>query len=100
MLMGSDCPSISSDLIIVCAQQLNTHDVVMLPAEDGGYALIGTQHDYPGLFDSIPWGTDQVLATTRQRIKQLALNAAFPATVWDVDRPDDWQRWQGINAPV
>ncbi|MDQ7728122.1 TIGR04282 family arsenosugar biosynthesis glycosyltransferase [Halomonas sp. SpR8] len=100
MVMGSDCPSITSDLITTCAQQLTTHDVVMLPAEDGGYGLIGTHRDYPGLFELIPWGSDRVLSATRQRIETLGLHASYPATVWDVDRPQDWQRWQTIKSSV
>ncbi|MGE6606023.1 TIGR04282 family arsenosugar biosynthesis glycosyltransferase [Halomonas sp. NPDC076908] len=93
MLMGSDCPSITSALIITCAQQLAAHDVVILPAEDGGYGFVGTRQDYPTLFEDIPWGTKSVLTTTQLRIKALGLHAAYPATIWDVDRPEDWQRW-------
>ncbi|SBR51314.1 TIGR04282 family arsenosugar biosynthesis glycosyltransferase [Halomonas sp. HL-93] len=100
MVMGSDCPSVTSDLITACAQRLTSHEVVLLPAEDGGYGLIGTQHDYPGLFELIPWGSDRVMAATRQRIEALGLRASYPATVWDVDRPADWQRWKGIQAPM
>ena len=100
LVMGSDCPSVTSDLIMTCAQRLVSHEVVVLPAEDGGYGLIGTRRDYPGLFELIPWGSDQVMAATRQRIEALGLRASYPATVWDVDRPADWQRWKGIQAPV
>lgn len=100
MLMGSDCPSITSALVTICAQQLASHDVVMLPAEDGGYGLVGTRHDYPSLFDDIPWGTQSVLTTTQQRIEALNLRAAYPATIWDVDRPEDWQRWQGLPVSM
>lgn len=96
VVIGSDCPSIDSALLTTCVQQLDTHDVVLLPAEDGGYGLIGTQRDYPGLFELIPWGSDKVLGATRQRIEALGLRASYPATVWDIDRPDDWQRWKAI----
>lgn len=100
MVMGSDCPSITSALITACAQQLNRHEVVILPAEDGGYGLIGAQHDYPDLFEGIPWGSHQVLSATRQRIEALGLRAAYPATIWDIDRPEDWQRWKGAAAAL
>ncbi|TVP52208.1 MAG: glycosyltransferase [Halomonas sp.] len=100
MLMGSDCPSISADIIAICAQQLATHDVVILPAEDGGYGFVGTRQDYPSLFEGIPWGTQQVLTTTQQRIETLGLHAAYPATIWDVDRPEDWQRWKGLTISM
>lgn len=98
MLMGSDCPSITSALITTCAQQLASVDVVMLPAEDGGYGFVGTRQDYPALFEDIPWGTKSVLTTTKQRIRHLGLSAAYPETIWDVDRPEDWQRWK--SAPL
>lgn len=100
MLIGSDCPSITSALISTCAQQLTRYNVVILPAEDGGYGFIGTQQDYPTLFEDIPWGTQSVLTTTRQRIEALGLNAAYPATIWDVDRPEDWQRWKALAISV
>ncbi|MGP9767669.1 TIGR04282 family arsenosugar biosynthesis glycosyltransferase [Halomonas sp. AOP13-D3-9] len=96
MLMGSDCPSITSTLMTTCAQQLASYDVVILPAEDGGYGFVGTRQDYPTLFADIPWGTQSVLTTTQQRIKELGLRAAYPATIWDVDRPEDWQRWKAL----
>jgi uncharacterized protein len=100
MVMGSDCPSITSELISASAQQLATHQVVILPAEDGGYGLIGTQRDYPMLFDTIPWGTSNVLTSTQQCIQALGLHAVYPATIWDVDRPEDWQRWKGLAISV
>lgn len=100
MLMGSDCPSITSALITTCAQQLASHDVVILPAEDGGYGFVGARQDYPALFENIPWGTQGVLATTQQRIAALGLRVAYPATIWDVDRPEDWQRWKGLPVSM
>lgn len=97
MVMGSDCPSITSALITTCVQQLSTHEVVILPAEDGGYGLIGTQRDYPALFEDTPWGTRRVLTTTQLRIAALGLHAIYPAIIWDVDRPEDWQRWKELE---
>ncbi|MDR5897724.1 TIGR04282 family arsenosugar biosynthesis glycosyltransferase [Halomonas vilamensis] len=93
MVIGSDCPSITPSLLRLCAAQLADHQVVILPAEDGGYGLIGTQEDTPSLFHDMPWGSERVLAKTRDRLAACGLTAAFPATVWDVDRPEDWQRW-------
>lgn len=96
MIMGSDCPSISPELIQTCADSLATHPAVILPAEDGGYGLIGTGADYPALFRDIPWGGGEVLNVSRERLDALGLKAAFPATVWDVDRPADWQRYRRL----
>ncbi|MDN6296595.1 MAG: TIGR04282 family arsenosugar biosynthesis glycosyltransferase [Halomonas sp.] len=100
MIMGSDCPSITPGLIKACAASLATHPVAILPAEDGGYGLIGihalTPADTRALFDDIPWGGGEVLTATRERLAARGLEAAFPATVWDVDRPEDWQRYRRL----
>ena len=100
MVMGSDCPSISAHLITLCSAQLAHKDVVILPAEDGGYGLIGTHTSLPALFSDIPWGTSEVLSCTREKMAALQLDAAYPATIWDVDHPVDWQRWQRRNATM
>ena len=71
--------------------------MVIFPAEDGGYGFVGTRQDYPALFEDIPWGTQRVLTTTQQRIEALGLQVAYPATIWDVDRPEDWQRWKELE---
>ncbi len=100
LLMGSDCPLISPALLQHCSQALADHDVVILPAEDGGYGLIGMNHPQPELFREIAWGSAQVMAMTRQRIQQLGLSLACPATLWDIDHPEDWSRWQALNVPL
>ncbi|WP_144980426.1 TIGR04282 family arsenosugar biosynthesis glycosyltransferase [Halomonas sp. C22] len=97
MVMGTDCPSISVAMLRRCQAALATFDVVILPAEDGGYGLIGSQQDYPELFTAIPWGTEQVLSVTRERLAALGLEAAYPDTMWDIDRPEDWFRWQQLH---
>ncbi|AQU83542.1 MULTISPECIES: TIGR04282 family arsenosugar biosynthesis glycosyltransferase [unclassified Halomonas] len=94
MVMGTDCPSITVAMLKQCSIALKSVPVVILPAEDGGYGLIGTHDDYPSLFENIPWGTDQVLNVTRQRLAAQALESVFPDTMWDIDRPEDWLRWQ------
>lgn len=94
MVMGSDCPSITPAMIQQCVIQLAHAEVVILPAEDGGYGLIGTCRALPELLTDIPWGTPQVLAQTRRRLEKLGLTATYPAIIWDVDHPEDWQRWQ------
>jgi len=76
---------------------LSTFAVVILPAEDGGYGLIGSHQDHPSLFEDIPWGTEQVLSVTQARLAALGLEAAYPDTMWDIDRPEDWQRWQQLR---
>ncbi|MBE0488093.1 MAG: TIGR04282 family arsenosugar biosynthesis glycosyltransferase [Halomonas sp.] len=93
MVIGSDCPMLSPALLTACAERLQDHDAVCLPAEDGGYGLIGVRHPDPRLFDDIAWGTGSVMAKTDERIVALGWRLACPATVWDVDRPEDLRRW-------
>ncbi|MGY4876972.1 TIGR04282 family arsenosugar biosynthesis glycosyltransferase [Vreelandella aquamarina] len=100
MVMGSDCPSISAQLIRHCAAQLAHQEVVILPAEDGGYGLIGTHTETPALFRDIPWGTSEVLSRTREKIAFLNLDVVYPAIIWDVDHPADWQRWQRLSETM
>lgn len=96
LLMGSDCPCISSALLDKCIALLTTHDAVILPAEDGGYGLIGIKNtNMEGmdlLFKGVSWGTNSVMEETRKKLKELNVQWAEPETVWDVDRPEDLAR--------
>jgi hypothetical protein len=70
---------------------------VFTPAEDGGYVLVGLRRPQPALFEAIDWGSDRVMAQTRARLKQLGLRCSEMPTLWDVDEPADWQRWQSLH---
>jgi len=65
-----------------------------VPAEDGGYALIGLRRPVPDIFNGIEWGSDRVLAQTRERLRVRGLRWGELETLWDVDRPADWLRLQ------
>ena len=99
LVMGSDCPSLSALHLRQAAAALREHEVVLIPAEDGGYVLIGMQRLYPALFEGIAWGSDQVFAQTVARLTQAKRRwIALPA-LWDVDRPDDLPRlWREFPA--
>jgi rSAM/selenodomain-associated transferase 1 len=104
LLIGSDCPAINVDMLERCSHALETHNAVFLPAEDGGYTLVGLKQTdvdlrepavhipYNCLFDGIEWSTDQVMQQTRERLKQLSISWAEPAVLWDVDQPEDLNR--------
>jgi rSAM/selenodomain-associated transferase 1 len=92
LLIGSDCPALTPGLLHRCHAALEGVDAVLLPAEDGGYALIGLRRVDPRLFTAIDWGTQSVMARTRERIGELGWRLACPAVVWDVDRPEDLER--------
>jgi rSAM/selenodomain-associated transferase 1 len=93
LLAGSDCPPLSASHFRRCAAALRRGlDAVFLPAEDGGYVLIGLQRPLPNLFPGIEWGTDRVMEETRVRLRAAALRWSEPAILWDVDRPEDVAR--------
>src|ERR1051326_7332407 len=62
IIIGSDCPDLSPDVITETFARLTEAPVVLGPAQDGGYYLVGLSRPMPELFHSIPWGTDRVLA--------------------------------------
>jgi glycosyltransferase A (GT-A) superfamily protein (DUF2064 family) len=51
----------------------------------------------PELFEDIAWSTAQVMAQTRERLQRLGLRYSEMPTLWDMDRPADWLRWQAMN---
>ena len=93
LLIGSDCPSMTSaDLWTAVRALRDGRDAVFCPAQDGGYTLIGLTHAMPALFDAITWGTDIVMEETRQRLRNLGWRWHELPTHWDVDRPEDYER--------
>lgn len=99
LIIGSDCPVITPQLVRRCIQALKGYELVLLPAEDGGYGLIGCQkphHDTLSmLFENMPWGTAQVLEKTRAAAAKAQLRMQELETIWDIDTPDDLARWRG-----
>lgn len=97
LLMGSDCPVFTSALLTEYAALLQQHDAVIVPAEDGGYVLVGLQTPCVEIFRCVDWGSDRVMDQTRQRLCQLALRWIEPEMLWDIDRPEDMQRWADMR---
>ena len=90
VLIGSDCTDLSPADIDLALQQLTAgRDVVLGPALDGGYYLIGLSSLHRRLFDDMEWGTAHVLQETRARVKQLGLSLYELPARRDLDRPED-----------
>lgn len=89
LLIGTDSPALSSALLRQAASTLATTDVVLVPALDGGYALIGLHQPAPCLFTDMVWSTSHVLAHTRQRLAAAGLRHAELPAVPDIDEPAD-----------
>ena len=93
VVIGTDCPALTEVHLRGAANALrNGTDVILIPAEDGGYVLIGTRSAQPPLFAGIAWGTKTVLAETRARIIQQRLILTEQPPLWDVDTENDLAR--------
>jgi len=98
LLIGSDCPALTLDHLRAAADVLRDRaPAVVIPAEDGGYALIGLRTSEPALFSDMPWSTSLVMNETRRRLRTLGLTWHEPVTLWDVDLPQDLERMRGIG---
>ena len=98
LLIGSDCPALTLDHLRAAADVLRDRaPAVVIPAEDGGYALIGLRTSEPALFSDMPWSTPGVMDETRRRLRTLGLTWHEPTTLWDVDLPQDLERMRGIG---
>ena len=94
LLMGSDCPDITPELLEEGFWALQNNDIVLGPAYDGGYYLIGLKQSLPAkqrehLFTNIPWGSDVVLKKTLERADKQQLQVHLLKKLHDIDTPDD-----------
>jgi hypothetical protein len=94
LVIGSDCPALTSQHLRAASDALTGADVVLIPAEDGGYVLIGTRAPYPQLFTGMTWGVATVLAETHKRIEAHGLRAIELAPLWDIDCEADLARME------
>jgi rSAM/selenodomain-associated transferase 1 len=101
LLVGTDCPSVNREYLESALQGLQAGKPLIIgPAEDGGYVLMGIGGNWPALFEGIPWGTDKVLDLTLQRARQLDLQVEQLPGRWDVDRPEDLERLLSLDPPL
>ena len=86
-LIDSDSPTVSADIYAQAVEQLSRPNdrVVLGPADDGGYYLIGMKRNYPELFERIDWSTGRVFDQTRQRAREIKLDISLLPTGYDVD---------------
>ncbi len=89
VVVGTDCPDVTQDIVTRALQHLREKDVVIGPAEDGGYYLLGFSNHAPGTFDSIDWSTGRVFQQTIEKIKQQGLSFVTLEPLKDLDRPED-----------
>ena len=99
MIIGADCPTVSTRILATGFSKLCDHDLVLGPATDGGYYLIGLRQPYPELFITRSWGSNLLLAETVDVAKNLALKLYLLEELTDVDRPEDLKDLGNYSDP-
>ena len=100
LIIGSDCPAFDAEYLVSAIKALEKgYDVVLGPAEDFGYILIGLNAPYVELFEGVAWGSEKVLKQTLAKVRELNLNLLLLDALWDVDRPQDLARLADLKPP-
>jgi len=89
ILIGTDCPALTAYRLNEACRELESHDAVIHPTYDGGYALLGLARFDPSLFSDIGWSTDTVARTTLGRLRMLGWSLHLGETLRDIDEPED-----------
>jgi len=98
IVIGSDCPALRPDDLARAARWLaGGCEVVLAPAEDGGYVLIGARRISPEVFRGIEWGSSSVYQGTARRLSDLGYRWRALRRLWDVDRPEDLERLRWLR---
>lgn len=104
LVAGCDCPDLGPETYEAALEALADHDLVLGPAADGGYYLMGMRAAaapaLPALFTHMEWSTSQVLAHTIARARTAGLRIAQLATLEDVDLPDDLGVWKRCSGEI
>ena len=100
IVLGSDTLDLRIEIVKQAYQALESSDLVLGPAKDGGYYLIGLRRPQPRLFQNIPWSTPHVLASTQLRAEQLGLSYSLLEELEDLDEVENregFRRWSQRN---
>jgi hypothetical protein len=101
-LIGADIPDLSTAILAEAFQRLADHDIVIGPAADGGYYLVGARRERyaelaPLLFQGIPWGTGRVLRDTLAALAAAHVRVHLLPLLRDIDRPEDLAAWEAAE---
>jgi len=98
VIVGSDCPGVDAGYLSAALAALESRDVVLGPADDGGYVLIGARRTAPAMLAGIEWGTNRALDQTCRNLEGARLSCASLPVSWDVDEPSDWARFLSLET--
>lgn len=98
ILIGSDCLDLTQELLNKVDKKLDTHNLVIIPARDGGYVLIAARQSINALlFSNISWGSQYVLLQTLEKVMQSGIKACILNPLRDIDRYDDLQHYAAFQ---
>jgi uncharacterized protein len=96
VIIGSDCPSLTPDILAAAFELLKSNPVVFGPATDGGYYLAGLTQLVPQLFQGVSWGTESVLVQSLEKLARLGSKPGLLQSLDDLDRPEDVAHWKRL----
>lgn len=100
VIVGTDCPTLNPLILEDAFKGLEDHDIVIGPATDGGYYLIGLRGPIPEIFQGIDWGTETVLRQTLAAVEKRDPTMKWLPPLSDVDTADDLPVWDAIKPPA
>ena len=100
VLIGTDCPSLEGTHILQAFEALEHSDLVLGPARDGGYYLIGMKRRADFLFEGITWSSELVLSQTLTLAAEQGLQSSLLPILEDIDSPEDWERYCSQNGDL
>ncbi|MDF3818861.1 TIGR04282 family arsenosugar biosynthesis glycosyltransferase [Leptospira sp. 96542] len=99
VIIGTDCPYITKEILDESFDKLDECDIVLGPAKDGGYYLLGMKETTPEIFECITWSTSSVLKDTLTNVKSLRKKYILLKELSDIDTISDLTEWQKSNDP-
>ncbi|MEM8561657.1 MAG: TIGR04282 family arsenosugar biosynthesis glycosyltransferase [Pseudomonadota bacterium] len=97
ILVGSDCPEMDTGYLKQAVNALDEEEIVLGPASDGGYVLLGARRLIDEMFEKVKWGSDTVMASTRSQLRAAQTRWSELAPLSDIDRPDDLPLWDALK---
>lgn len=93
IVIGSDCPTLTSAIIEEAFKKLDESDIVVGPSKDGGYYLIGMNAFHPEVLSDIAWSTEKVMEQTVEKAKEFDLSLGTLEPLNDIDNQTDWNEY-------
>ncbi len=93
VIIGSDCASLTKEIVNEAFEKLASFPFVIGPAKDGGYYLLGKNQNSPAIFDNITWSTSQVFPKTIEIIENLGKKYYLLPELSDIDNEEDWKKY-------